>query len=45
MYTGIVEKMGIIVKVERDKSNINFTVETELAKELQIDQSMSHDGV
>ncbi len=37
--------MGTIVKVERDKSNIHFTVETELAKELQIDQSMAHDGV
>ncbi|RLD45074.1 MAG: riboflavin synthase [Bacteroidetes bacterium] len=45
MFTGIVEKMGTIVKVERDKSNIHFTVETELAKELQIDQSMAHDGV
>jgi riboflavin synthase len=45
MFTGIVEKMGTIVKVEREKSNIHFTVETELAKELQIDQSMAHDGV
>ena len=45
MFTGIVEKMGVIVAVERDQSNIHFTVETPLAKELKIDQSMAHDGV
>jgi riboflavin synthase len=45
MFTGIVEQMGKIVKVDRDQSNINFTVETELAKELKVDQSMAHDGV
>lgn len=45
MFTGIVEKMGKIVSVERDQSNIHFTVETPLAKELKVDQSMAHDGV
>lgn len=45
MFTGIVEAMGTIVNVEKDKSNIHFTVETPLAKELKIDQSMAHDGV
>ena len=45
MFTGIVETMGTIVSIERDQSNIHFTVETPLAKELQIDQSMAHDGV
>ena len=45
MFTGIVEQMGKIVRVDRDQSNINFTVETILAKELKVDQSMAHDGV
>jgi riboflavin synthase len=45
MFTGIVEEMGKIVKVEHDKTNIHFTVETPLAKELKVDQSMAHDGV
>lgn len=45
MFTGIVEQMGKIVKVDRNQSNINFTVETILAKELKVDQSMAHDGV
>jgi riboflavin synthase len=45
MFTGIVEKTGKIVNIQRDKSNIHFTIETPLAKEMKIDQSMSHDGV
>ena len=45
MFTGIVEAMGKVVAVERDRTNINFTIETPLAQELKIDQSMAHDGV
>ena len=45
MFTGIVETMGKIVSIDRDQSNIHFTVETPLAKELKVDQSMAHDGV
>ncbi|MCK5856230.1 MAG: riboflavin synthase [Bacteroidales bacterium] len=45
MFTGIVETMGKIVSIDRDQSNIHFTVETPLAKDLQVDQSMAHDGV
>jgi riboflavin synthase len=45
MFTGIVEAMGKVVDVERDRTNINFTIETPLAAELKVDQSMAHDGV
>lgn len=45
MFTGIVEQMGKIVRVDRNQSNVNFTVETILAQELKVDQSMAHDGV
>lgn len=45
MFTGIVEAMGKVVAVERDRTNIHFTISTPLAKELKIDQSMAHDGV
>jgi riboflavin synthase len=45
MFTGIVEKTGKIVDIQRDKSNIHFTIETPLAKEMKVDQSMAHDGV
>ena len=45
MFTGIVEKTGKVVGVETDRTNVHFTIETPIAKELKIDQSMSHDGV
>lgn len=44
MFTGIVETTGKVVKIEKDKGNIHFTIETPVAKELKIDQSMAHDG-
>lgn len=45
MFTGIVEALARVVKVEREQSNIHFTLETTIARELHVDQSMSHDGV
>ncbi|MFC2111502.1 riboflavin synthase [Bacteroidota bacterium] len=45
MFTGIVEGMANVVNIEREGSNIHFTLETAVAKELKVDQSMAHDGV
>ncbi len=45
MFTGIVETTGKIVDIKKDKGNVHFTIETKIANELKIDQSMSHDGV
>lgn len=45
MFTGIVETTGKVVNIERDRTNIHITIETPIAKELKIDQSMCHDGV
>jgi len=45
MFTGIVEATGKVAKTEREGDNIHFTIETPLAQELKIDQSMAHDGV
>jgi riboflavin synthase len=44
MFTGIIEKTGKIVKIEKEKSNYHFTIEVDFAQELNIDQSMAHDG-
>ena len=44
MFTGIIENIGSIVGVEKDNSNIHFDIETPLASEVKIDQSISHDG-
>lgn len=45
MFTGIIETIGIVRAIEKDRSNRHFTVESPLSGELKIDQSMSHDGV
>jgi riboflavin synthase len=46
MFSGIVEKTGKVVKMwTREGGNIHFTIQTEIASELKVDQSMSHDGV
>lgn len=45
MFTGIVEELGIINRIELEGSNIHFTIESSLANEAYIDQSISHNGV
>ncbi len=44
MFTGIVEAVGVVKKVERDRSNMILTVASPISKELKIDQSVSHNG-
>jgi riboflavin synthase len=45
MFTGIVETTGTVVSIDKDRSNFNITIQTPVAQELKIDQSMCHDGV
>jgi riboflavin synthase len=45
MFTGIIEKTGIIKEIISNGTNKSFWVESSLAPELKIDQSLSHNGV
>ncbi|MEZ4927552.1 MAG: riboflavin synthase [Saprospiraceae bacterium] len=45
MFTGIIESLGKVTAIERDRSNVHFTVESNISPELKIDQSVSHNGV
>ena len=45
MFSGIVEEAAKVVKLERDKENLHITMESNFVNELQIDQSISHNGV
>jgi riboflavin synthase len=45
MFTGIIEQLGTISKIEKEQSNIHFTIGSPISGELKIDQSISHDGV
>lgn len=45
MFTGIVEALGIVERIEREGSNAHITVRSPISSALRIDQSVSHDGV
>jgi len=45
MFTGIIESLAKVAKLEKDQGNIHITVKSSLTKELKIDQSLAHDGV
>jgi riboflavin synthase len=45
MFSGIVEEAAPVGKIEKDKENIHITMKCSFAKELKIDQSISHNGV
>ncbi|TLU94379.1 riboflavin synthase [Dyadobacter sediminis] len=45
MFTGIVESAAEVIKIETQGTNRTFTFRSPIAKELKIDQSVSHNGV
>jgi riboflavin synthase len=45
VFTGIVETIGEIIRVEGEQSNIKLVVQCDFANELKIDQSIAHNGV
>ena len=45
MFTGIIEDLGILKKIEKEEGNINLYFKSKLTQELKIDQSLSHNGV
>lgn len=44
MFTGIVEALGTVRKIEKDQENIHFTLSCPFTQELKIDQSLAHNG-
>lgn len=45
MFTGIIENLGTVRKIEKDRENINITIESSISKELKVDQSLAHNGI
>jgi len=45
MFTGIIEELGVITHLEREKENLHITVQSNMTEELKIDQSVAHNGV
>jgi Lumazine binding domain len=44
MFTGIIESIGTVVRVESEQSNVHFTLTSPISEALKIDQSVSHNG-
>lgn len=44
MFTGIVESLGVIQKIEREQDNVHIYIESNFTDELKIDQSVAHNG-
>lgn len=45
MFTGIIETTGKVVEIREENTNIHFTLESTIAQDLKIDQSVAHSGV
>lgn len=45
MFTGIIETIGKISQIIIDQQNRHFIIESDISKELKIDQSVAHNGV
>ena len=45
MFTGIIETMGTITRIEREGGNVHYSLSSNITQELKIDQSLAHNGV
>jgi riboflavin synthase len=45
MFTGIIESLGLVIGKKEQLDNIDFEIRSGIAKELKVDQSVTHNGV
>ncbi|RIV43854.1 riboflavin synthase [Flagellimonas pelagia] len=45
MFTGIIETLGKVEKLEKEGGNLHITISSDITSELKIDQSVAHNGV
>lgn len=45
MFTGIIETLARLEKIENENTNVHFTFSSAITHELKIDQSVAHNGV
>lgn len=45
MFTGIIETLGTIARVQQENDNLHLTVACSFTHELKVDQSVSHNGI
>lgn len=45
MFTGIIKELGLVKAIEKEGSNVHITIWANMTKELNIDESVAHNGV
>ena len=45
MFTGIIEELGVVAGLTKERENLNIKIKANLTRELKIDQSVAHNGV
>lgn len=45
MFTGIIETVGTVSAIEESKGNLLLTIQSAISAALQVDQSVSHNGI
>jgi len=45
MFTGIIETTGRVASLQKEGSNVHFTIESDISSQLKVDQSLAHNGV
>jgi len=45
MFTGIIEDLGTVTKLKKEKGNLLITIKSKIGSELKIDQSVAHNGI
>jgi riboflavin synthase len=45
MFTGIIETLGTVEEIKKDRDNLHITIASTITDELQIDQSVAHNGI
>jgi riboflavin synthase len=45
VFTGIIERVGKVVALSKEQSNLHITISSDISSELKVDQSVAHNGV
>ncbi|MEZ4801474.1 MAG: riboflavin synthase [Gelidibacter sp.] len=45
MFTGIIEDLGVVTHLEKERENLHISLKSAFTSELKIDQSIAHNGV
>ncbi len=45
MFTGIIEAFGVVESLEKERGNLTIIMQSSMAAQLKVDQSLAHNGV